>query len=282
MRSGLFKTLLAAAAGGLVLFSCTPPRKPGLRLDMEQAQQRLAVGDFQGALASYAAIAESYPGDKAVLREYSEAVEKIKARADGWFEEQDFAAAEKAYSLLLVSFFRFTEFERSLSFGRESLSRRVLKCQEQLSERRARQSLAEGDYLRALDGFKGLPPEVLRSPAQSAGLRRIMEEIKGLADRSVARKDFVAAGKGYAVLWREYPMAQQVGLSLSFSRNDVDEGIKNCRTQLTREGLDQYRKGNLKEAIVIWQGLLQFDPDNAEIQKAADTATEQLRKLQKR
>jgi hypothetical protein len=109
-----------------------------------------------------------------------------------------------------------------------------------------------------------------------------MEELKGLAERALARKDFVAAGKGYAVLWREYPMAQQVGLSLSFSRNDVDEGIKNCRTQLTREGLDQYRKGNLKEAIVIWQGLLQFDPDNAEIQKAVDTATEQLRKLQKR
>lgn len=106
-----------------------------------------------------------------------------------------------------------------------------------------------------------------------------MEEIKGLADKALARKDFVAAGKGYAVLWRESPMAQQAGLSLSFSRDDLDEGVKKCRTQLTREGLDQYRKGNLKKAIVIWQGLLQFDPDNAEIRKAVDTATEQLKKL---
>jgi tetratricopeptide (TPR) repeat protein len=249
---------------------------------MTQAQRRLAVGDFQGAMDSYAAIAESYPGDKSVLREYARAIEKIKAQADRWFEEKDFAAAEKTYSLLLANFLRFTGFEKSLPFEPEFLRQRVLECQEHLSERRARKSLAEGDYLKALDGFKVLPLEVLRHPALSAGLRRIMEEIKGSADKALARKDFVAAGKAYAVLGQGYPLAQQVGLSLSFSRNDPDEGMKKCRTQLTREGLDQYRKGNLKEAIAIWQGLLQFDPDNAEIRKAVDTATGQLKKLQKR
>jgi cytochrome c-type biogenesis protein CcmH/NrfG len=62
----------------------------------------------------------------------------------------------------------------------------------------------------------------------------------------------------------------------------VDIKLKSCGTQLTREGLEQYRKGNLKEAIAAWQGLLQFDPDNAEIRKAVDTATEQLKKLQKK
>jgi tetratricopeptide (TPR) repeat protein len=282
MRSLLFKTLLAAAAGGFLLSSCGPPKRPGLRPDMAQAQQRLAVGDYQGALASYAAIAESYPNDKPVLREYAKAVEKMKARADEQFKENDFAAAEKIYSLLLVNFLHFAGFKGSLSFGPESLSQRIAECQERLSERRARQSLAEGDYLRALDGFKGLPLEVLRSPAQSAALRRIMEELEGLAEKALARKDFVAAGKAYTALWREYPMAQQADLSLSFTGNEMDEGMKNCRTQLTREGLDQYRKGNLKEAIVIWQGLLQFDPDNAEIRKAVDTATEQLNRIRKR
>jgi tetratricopeptide (TPR) repeat protein len=282
MRAGLFKVLLVASLGGLLLFSCAPPRKPGLRPDTTQAQRRLAGDDFQGALDSFAALAESYPGDRDVLREYKAAAEKIKARADGWFEENDFAAAEKAYSLLLANFFRFAGFEESLSFGPEFLNRRIPVCQEHLSERRARQSLAEGDYLRALDGFKILPQDALQNPAQSAGLRRIMEEIRGLADKALARKDFVSAGKGYAVLWREYSLAQQAGFSLSFSRNDADEGMKHCRTQLTREGLDQYRKGNLKEAIAIWQGLLLFDPDNAEIRKAVDTATEQLTKLRKR
>jgi tetratricopeptide (TPR) repeat protein len=281
MKAGFIKAILAAAAGGLLLYSCaTPPS--GSSPDMEYARQRLAVGDFSAALDSYAATAESYPGDHAVLREFREAVEEVKASADGWFEEKDFAAAERTYSLLLENFSRFNGFERSLSFGPESLSRRVLECQEHLSERRARQFLAEGDYLRALEGFKVLSPEVLRSPVQSAGLRRIMEETKGLADKALARKDFVAAGKGYAVLWREYPLAQQAGVSVSFSRNEAEEGLKSCRAQLTREGLDQYRKGRLEEAIAIWHGLLQFDPENVEIRKAVDTASEQLKKIQKK
>jgi hypothetical protein len=46
--------------------------------------------------------------------------------------------------------------------------------------------------------------------------------------------------------------------------------------------LEQYRKGNLAEAIAVWQGILLFDPDNIEIKKAIDTATEQLKKLQKK
>jgi len=282
MRIGLVKAILAPAASSLLFFSCAPPYKPGLRPDMARAEQRLAVGDFSGALDSYASIVKSYPGDREVLRKFRGAVEKTRARADRWFKEKDFAAAEKTYSLLVANYLRFAAFEESLSFRREFLSRRVLECQEHLSERRARQSLSEGNYLSALDGFKGLPQAVLRSPAQYAALRRIMEEIRELADKALAKNDFIAAGKGYSVLWREYPMAQQVGLSLSFSRNDVDIKLKSCGTQLTREGLEQYRKGNLKEAIATWQGLLQFDPDNAEIRKAVDTATEQLKKLQKK
>jgi tetratricopeptide (TPR) repeat protein len=278
MRAGAARWM-GLFAGSLLLFSCKPSSRPGLEPDMARADHYLAVGDFRGALDSYSALAEVYPDDRAVRREFAGAVEKMKAEADDRLKVKDYSSAEKTYTLLLAYFPRFRSFEKSLSFGPEALSRRVAECLEHLSERRARESMAEGDFLKALDGFKGLPAEVLQTPAQAAGLRRIMEEIHTLSGTAVARKDFATAGKGYAVLWREYPLAQQAGISLSFSRNDANEGFQNCRAQLTREGLDQYRKGNLKEAIAIWQGLLQFDPDNAEIQKAVATATEQLKKL---
>ena len=61
----------------------------------------------------------------------------------------------------------------------------------------------------------------------------------------------------------------------------MEDGLKKCRVQLTRDGLDLYRQGKLKEAIAIWQGLLEFDPDNIEIRKAVDTATEQLKTIKK-
>lgn len=282
METRLFRAfLLAGLAGGLVLTSCAPSKGPALQPDTSQAQRYVVVGDFQEAIDAYAAITEQYPGYKSVLSEYAGVIEKIKAKADQSFDSRDYGTAEKMYALLSTNFPRFAAFERSLSFGPPLLSQRILECRMYLSERRARQSLAAGDYQKTLDSYRGLPPEAFRDSRLSAGLQRIMEELKRLADTAIARKDFLAAGKGYAALLSDYPLAEQAGLSPSFPKSAAEEGIKKCRTQLTKEGLDQYRKGNLKEAIAIWRGLLSFDPDNAEINKALDTATEQLKKLKK-
>jgi tetratricopeptide (TPR) repeat protein len=277
-----FRVLLPAVlAAGLVLTSCAPPKGPTLQPDTSQAKRFFMVGDFEEAIAAYAEMAEQYPNDKSLLSEYSGVVEKIQAKADASFDAGDFQAAEKIYLLLSANFSRFSPFEGSLSFGPPRLRQRVLECQMVLSERRARHSLAAGDYPTALDSYKALTPEALRDPDVSAGLKRIMEELKRLADTALARKDFVAAGKGYAALGSDYALAEQAGFSLSFSRNAADKGIKKCRAQLTKDGLDQYRKGKLEEAITIWRGLLEFDPDNAEIKKAVETASGQLEKLKK-
>ncbi len=273
--------LIAVLVGGAALSCCAPTERPVLKPDTSQAQRYFLVGDFEEAIASYAAIAEQYPGHESVLVEYTEMLESIKSKADQAFDSGDYGDAEKIYSLLSANFPGFTALEITLSFEPPFLSRRILECRVRLSERRARQSLAAGDYQNALASYKGLPREIFRESRVSSGLKRIMEEIKRLADTAVARKDFLAAGKGYAALWNDYPLVGQAGVSLSFPREVLEEGIKNCRTQLTKEGLDQYRKGRLKEAIEIWQGLLEFDPENAEIKKAVDTASEQLKKLKK-
>jgi tetratricopeptide (TPR) repeat protein len=279
MKTRRFKISLAAAlAGGLVLFSCAPSKGPALKPDTSQAKRYFVVGDYEAAITAYAALAEHY---RSVVNEYAEIIENIKAKADRAFDSADYSVAENMYSVLLNNYFRFEAFERPLSFRPPLLSQRILECQIVSSERRARQSLAAGDYQKAMDSYRSLPPEVLRESGVSAGLRRIMEELKRLADTALARKDFRAAGKGYAALWNDAPLAEQAGLSLSFPGSAAEEGIKKCRTQLTKEGLDQYRKGRLKEAIAIWQGLLEFDPENAEIRKAVETASGQLEKLKK-
>jgi tetratricopeptide (TPR) repeat protein len=274
--------LFAILAGGLLLSSCGPSKKPDIEPDTSQPKRFFVVGDFEGAIAAYAAVTEQFPGNKPLLDEYAEVVEKIKARADQSFDAKDYGAAEKIYALLSTNFPRFAALELSLSFGPPFLSQRIIECQMHLSERRARQALAAGDYQKTLDSYRILPPELLRNAEVSASLLRIIEELKRLADRAIARKDFLAAGKGYAALWNDYPLAEKTGLSPSFPWSAAEEGIKKCRTQLTKEGLDLYRKGHLKEAIAVWQGLLEFDPENAEIRKAVETASEQLEKLKKR
>jgi cytochrome c-type biogenesis protein CcmH/NrfG len=41
----------------------------------------------------------------------------------------------------------------------------------------------------------------------------------------------------------------------------------------------EYRKGNLKGAISVWESLLAFDPDNEQIKKAIETARAQLQQI---
>lgn len=261
--------------------SCAPSKGPALRPDTSPAQRYVVVGDYEGAIISYAELVEQYADDESVLREYAEAIEQMKAEADRTFESGDWNAAEKTYTLLSENFHRFSPIERTLSFGPPLLGRRILECRIRSSESKARRSLAAGEYQSALDSYKGLPPEVRREPPVSAGMRRIMEELKHKADSAVAGKDFLAAGKAYAALRSGYPLARQAGISLTFSKDLPEEGVNSCRAQLTKDGLDLYRKGRLKEAIAVWRGLLEFDPDNIEIKKAVETAAEQLERLKK-
>lgn len=261
--------------------SCAPPKSPSLRPDTSRAQRYVVVGDYERAIASYAEIAERYPNDRSVLREYAGVVENIKDKADRSFDAADYDTAETLYSLLSENFPHFAAFEGSLAFGPLQLNQRASECRIILSERRARQSLAAGEYQGALDGYEILPAEAFQDPGVSAGLKRIVEELKRLADRAFARKDFVAAGKGYAALGNGYALAERSGLSLSFPRNASEEGVEKCRAQLTKDGLDLYRRGRIEEAIAVWQGLLEFDQDNVEIRKAVETATEQLERLKK-
>jgi tetratricopeptide (TPR) repeat protein len=282
LETRLFRVLpVSTLAAWLVLSSCAPLKEPAVQPDTSQAKRCFIVGDFEGAIAAYAETAERYPEDMSLLSEYAGVVEKINDRADRSFEAGDFLAAEKIYLLLTSNFPRFAAFDETLSFTLSQLRQKILDCQMALSERRARQSLAAGDYLKALDSYKSLPPEVLLEARLSGGLRRIMEELKRLADTALARKDFVAAGKGYAALAGGYPLTEGAGVSLSFDKNDTEEGLKKCRALLTKDGLDRYRNGHLKQAITIWRNLLEFDPDNAEIRKAVETASEQLEKLKR-
>jgi cytochrome c-type biogenesis protein CcmH/NrfG len=69
---------------------------------------------------------------------------------------------------------------------------------------------------------------------------------------------------------------------VAFSKEALTKAVAVCRESLTKAGLTEYRKGNLAEAIAVWKGLLSFDPDNAEIKKAVNTARTQLDGIKKK
>lgn len=60
------------------------------------------------------------------------------------------------------------------------------------------------------------------------------------------------------------------------------EEVDRTRLKSEQRALDEYRKGNLAGAISIWKSILEFDPNNADIKKAINTATIQLKNLQQK
>jgi tetratricopeptide (TPR) repeat protein len=276
------KTVFAGAMVGiLAITSCAPRSTPVLISRTAEAREYFLAGDWEKALTAYEEAHRKYPGDKKVLEEYILAVEKMKALADQDFEGGEFAAAERRCGLLLLRFSSFAGFESSLSFTRPALRQKIVESRKNLGQRLARQSLEAGDFQKALDAYLAFQDEVPAPPVLAAGLLRTAEEIKRRADQAVDRLDFATAGKGYSALKRNYREVQKLGAPLPFSSDILDHGVGRCRTELTRQGLDYYRKGKLKEAIETWKGLLEFDPENAEIQNAVETATQQLKKLKK-
>jgi tetratricopeptide (TPR) repeat protein len=141
------------------------------------------------------------------------------------------------------------------------------------------QYIARGDYKKALD----LSATACRNNPEDQGLlanyRRTIEDVRYAADEAFGREDFASSGRAYYVLLKNYPHYQKLNLEVSFDKKFLQARLKNCRSHLSQRALAEYRKGNLVEAISLWKSILAFDPQNAGIKKAINTATIQLKNL---
>ena len=109
----------------------------------------------------------------------------------------------------------------------------------------------------------------------------LLESIKGQADLDLKRKDLAPAGRTYRILLKNYPSLSPLKRLLSYDAGLLDVGIETCRKILFEEGLENYRSGNLSQAISIWKTILTFDPENLEVKKATDRAILQTGNLKK-
>jgi len=266
----------------ILLVSCAPQKKEVLDQAILQSQQQMAGGNYQKALDYYMVAYEKNPNDEILLENYIMTVNKVKWRADTALEAENFVLAEKIYSVLLNNYSRFQEFDRSLSFIEESLSNNLRNCRINLSERQSRRYLDAGNFEKAINSYVASYRGYPNDPVLLTNLINIILDMKFLAEIALSQEDFVSAGRIYYALLKNYKYFNKFYKSLSLPKEFLDEGLENCRLQLTKKGLEQYRKGNLAEAITIWKGILKFDPDNQQIMKAIETATAQLKSLRKK
>lgn len=265
-----------------LLFSgCAAQKKISPEQDLILPQQHLEAGEYRRAIVAFDSAYRAHPGEKAVREAFIKCLERVRQSADRAFERKNYSSAEKTYSLLFENLHRIRDFQESLTFSDKYLGDRIRDCRIGAAMGQASQALKAGEYHQALAEMQSLIRIYPGDINIFASLVSLSQDIKRTADLALAREDYIAAGKACYALWKDYPLLEKTGAALPFSRVDLDDGIKACRIQLTRKGLEKYRLGNLTEAIFLWQGLLAFDPDNVEIKKAVETAAEQLKKIKK-
>ncbi len=274
--------ILPLLAISLFSFSCARSNQAAVQQTIAGSRVQLESGDFQEALDSYKAASQKYPRDESLAAGYAEAVEEIKGAADSALEKGNLGLAEKIHRVLLENFSDFKSFDLKLSFSEASLRSQIKNGRMAMCEKQARQALPLGDFQGALDAYRPALKEYPGDPPLTAKYIKIIEEIKAVGENSLVGREFALAGKAYYALWKDFSDFKSFEKQLSFGRDILKAGLDKSRKSLSQKGMEQYRKGKLAEAVSIWESLLVFDPDNADIKKSIETGKSQLKKLQQK
>jgi len=143
-----------------------------------------------------------------------------------------------------------------------------------------KQRIEAGDYQKALEEY-GV--RYRKHPGDQALIKeyaKSVEEMKSAADKACDEKEYAAAGRTYDLLLKRYVQFKDFARMLTFNTAYLNQKLALCKKSLSVLGFQEYRKGNLSEAITTWRALLMIDPNNEDIRKAMNTATEQQKNLQ--
>lgn len=247
----------------------------------KQAQREVEAGEFQKAIDLHREVFQKYPQDPKVRSSYIRTLESIKIRGDQAFERNEFRLAENTYEILAKNWVHFADFSQGFSFSKNFLEKKIKTSRCLSTEEQVSSYLNAGEFRKAIDLCKGIFQKYPQDPAVQSGYIRTLESIKTSGDRAFESSDFALAGTVYEILLKNIPSVKQLNGSFSFNRGGLTSKIRNCKKILFENGLEQYRSGNLNQAISLWKSILAFDPENQEIRKAVDMATLQYKNLLK-
>ncbi len=275
------RALTGAALTCLFLSACASADKTLSKETSVESRKSLAAGDFEEALDSFQVAQQKNPSSKELTARYIRTVEEIKRTADRTRSERDCAGAYRIYRILLDHYGDFGAFAVNLTFNKIYLETARKECRIEAVDNPAAQAMRAGHFAKAIDIFQAALKENPRDVELAAKFRGTANEIKAIGDKSLEAKDFARAGTVNVFLLKSYPYFEGLKPPVAFTREALQGAVQTCRESLTKTGLEEYRKGNLAKAISVWESLLAFDPNNAEIKKAVATARTQLDALKK-
>ena len=294
MKASYFKVVRPITIIFLAIFllSCSQGKKNDTeqyRVDTAEenriqsdANGLLVKNDIQGALDLYQ---KSYSRDQSTqifTARYVKIIETIKSRADKSFEADELLQAEKTYTILLRNFKSFQDFSRLLTFTKGLLNERIKNCRANIVRKEVQQDLNTGRFQKVINTYRNLNTKYPINRLILSDYTKALNDIQGIAQKATAMKNYAVACKCYMVLLKNYGYFEEFSQQLPFDKESLNESITECRTLLFTKGLNEYRDGNLQDAISTWRSLLAFTPYDKETKQALDTAVVQMKKIQQK
>ena len=148
-------------------------------------------------------------------------------------------------------------------------------------KQRLRRHIEAGEFLTALDRLD-LRDRHLNDATELAALyrRAVNEAIRQGQSRLAADKPG-KAGLLFRAALSNYPRGPRLADEIALTHGQLESKIAVCAEKLMEQGLTVYRKGQLHQAIQVWQKILAFAPQHEASQNAIRTAHIQLNNLKK-
>jgi tetratricopeptide (TPR) repeat protein len=140
--------------------------------------------------------------------------------------------------------------------------------------------LESGQYQKAIDTYNAeckKQPQNLELKKEYAGG---LDNIKSNADKALEKRDFAYAGKMYYILNINYAKFNEIVPRLAFDDVYLNTKLTYCKKSLSVQGFEEYRKGELDKALILWESVLAIDPNNKSVIEAVKTAKLQQKNLQ--
>ena len=271
--------LIALFLTALAVVACASANKTTVKQVSAETMRSLSEGDYQKALDLQKRLHRKEPGNKKIIAGYAAIVEEAKKAADVDRSRKSFGPAAGIYRTLFDDWGDFSAFAAKLTFKKGEVEAGLRACRISLNDLQGRQNVAAGAYDKALAVYQGALKDYPGDETLREGYARAVDEIKAAGDRALAAKDFASAGKIESLLIRNLKAFEGLETHAALNGDELLKALKLCSSNLTNSGLAEYRQGNLERAIQVWEGLLAFEPGNAEIKKAVETAKAQLGKL---
>ncbi len=111
-----------------------------------------------------------------------------------------------------------------------------------------------------------------------------VRSVNGLSQEGIflsSSGDYAMSGIAFRKVLEHMPTNGDLLSEIEYSSVEIISYMNVCSDRLMEKGIMEYRKGNLGNAVSLWQDILKFDADHEETSKAIDTATIQLNNLKK-